>query len=387
MKIVKIYLLAFSIFCLTACGKTVPVNTETVDKVQEAEKLPTAEEEQKEEPAEENKEKETLNLQDTRQYHGIVEDGIDYLSADGISLDAGSEIAIIATNSGNQFFQGVKQGAQKAVEDLNTMLGYTGKEKITLTFTAPKTENVVDQINIIDQFLDKAPDALCLALTDATACKTQIQMAKDNGIHLITFDTPDENRLTEGLVATDNKAAAGEMASKMFEAIGCEGKVAILVHNSLTQTGQDRKQAIIDELANNYNDKNIQFVDIVYMAQEDRTEEEILDELLERNPDLAGVICTDLQTTEHVLDYAEKLEERNFVISGFDISKKIVKAVKSGTMIGTMAQDPYGMGYATVITAARAIAGLPNTQSIHSDHLWIDASNVDTGEAQSLIVQ
>lgn len=359
MKIVKIYLLAFSIFCLTACGKTVAADIELTDKVQDVQEPSKA-------PGEEE---------------------IDYLSVDGITLEAGTEIAVIATNSGNPFFQGVKQGAQKAIDDLNTALGYTGKEKITMTFTAPKTESVVDQINIIDQFLDKAPDALCLALTDAAACKTQIQMAKDNGIHLITFDTPDENRLTEGLVATDNKAAAAQMASEMFEAIGCEGKVAILVHNSLTQTGKDRKQAVIDELANHYNDKNIQFVDIVYLAQEDRSEEEILNELLERNPDLAGIICTDLQTTELVIDYAEKLEERNFEISGFDISKKIVKAVKSGTMIGTMAQDSYGMGYATIVAAARAIAGLPNVESVHSDHLWIDASNVDTEEAQSLIVE
>lgn len=390
MKFGKIYIaLACAMLCFSGCQTTKEVSSEDVI----AEEPQTEETKKEETPAQPAKEEETteqeatVRIDGTRKHHGILEEGIDYLSVEGIELEPGAEIAMIATNSGNKFFDSVKAGAQKAVEDLNSALGYTGKEKITLTFTAPKKESVVDQINIIDQFLDKAPDALCLAFTDSTACKTQIQMAKDNGIHLITFDTPDESHLTESLVASDNKAAAAEMASKLFKAIGCEGKVAIIVHNSLTQTGQDRKQAIIDELANNYNDKKIQFVDIVYMAQEDRSDKEVLDELLERNPDLAGIICTDLQTTETVLDYVENLEERNFEISGFDVSKKIVNAVKSGTMIGTMAQDPYGMGYATVVSAARSVAGLPNAGSVHSDHLWIDLSNIDTEETQSLIAQ
>ena len=316
--------------------------------------------------------------------HPVIEDGIDYLSVDGIELEPGVEIAMVATNSDNPYWNMVKNGASAAVADFNKALEYTGKSKVSLSFDAPDDEDVIEQINIIDQFLDKAPNALCVAFTDATASKTQMQMAKNNGIKLFAFDTPDDSRLTEGLIATDNKAAATEAAAKMYEAIDYEGKVAIIVHNSLTQTGQDRKQAIVDELAENYNDKDIHFVDIVYLAQEDRTETEILDELLERNPDLAGIICTDLMTTEMVIDYTKKLEEVNFKIVGFDVSEKIISEV-GGLLEGTVAQDPYGIGYATIVAAARSIAGLENAGSIHTDHLWIDASNLDSEEAQSLL--
>ena len=244
---------------------------------------------------------------------------------------------------------------------------------------------MIEQLNIIDQFLDKAPDALCIAFTDASACKTQMQMAKNNGIKLITFDTPDDSRMTEALVGTNNTKAAAEAAAKLYEAIGYEGKVAIIVHNSLTSTGQERKQAIVDELANNYNDKEIQFVDIVYLAQEDRSSEEILDELLERTPDLAGIICTDLITTEMVLDYMAELEQREFAVAGFDTSEKIISAVKDGSLIGTMSQNPYGMGYATVTTAARAIAGQDKAEVIETNHQWIDADNVATEKVKSIL--
>ena len=51
---------------------------------------------------------------------------------------------MVATNSQNSFWDVVKSGAQKAVSDLNEELGYSGKDKISLTFTAPKNENVGD---------------------------------------------------------------------------------------------------------------------------------------------------------------------------------------------------------------------------------------------------
>ena len=371
IKLLRFYiLLGCTALCLSGCGKENVVLEEEKAPVQEVEVNEPVEEE---------------ILEAEKKYHPIKKGAIDYLSVKGIELEPGTEIAMVATNSENKFWDMVKSGAQKAVEDLNSELGYSGKDKISLTFTAPKEENVVDQINIIDQFLDKAPDALCIAFTDASASKTQIQMAKNNGIKLIAFDTPDDGQLTEALVGTDNKKAAAGVAENLFAEIGYEGKVAIIVHNFLTQTGQDRKQAIVDVLANSYNDRDIQFVDIVYLAQEDRSEQEILDELLERNPDLAGIICTDLMTTEMVVDYVKELEEKSFAIAGFDSSEKIVKALEDGTLIGTMSQDPYGMGYATATTAARAIAGQAKAGSIHSAHQWIDAENLQTEEVQSLL--
>lgn len=323
-------------------------------------------------------------VEETEPKKSLMINGTDYLSVEGIALEAGTDIAMVATNSKNSYWDVVEKGAVQAIADLNTALGYTGKSKIKLSFDAPKGEDVIEQINIIDQFLDKAPDALCVAFTDASSCKTQMDMAKNNGIKTIAFDTPDDSQLTETVVATDNRAAASEAAKKMFEAIDYEGKVAILVHNSLTQSAQVRKQAIIDEMTQNYNDKNIQFVEIVYAAQEERSESEILSELLAKYDDLAGIICTDKQTTEMVIDYAKGLEEVNFKIVGFDTSEKIITEV-GNLLVGTMAQDPYSIGYATVVAAARSITNMGNEENICTEHVWIDAENLESSEVQSVL--
>ncbi|MBR4139822.1 MAG: substrate-binding domain-containing protein [Lachnospiraceae bacterium] len=314
----------------------------------------------------------------------LLVNGADYLSVEGIELQEETTIAMVATNGENRFFDTIEKGALQAVADLNTALGYTGKNKIKLSYAAPKGEDVIEQINIIDQFLDKAPDALCVAFTDAKACKTQMDMAKNNGIKTIGFDTSDDEKMTEILVATNNQKAAEEAAKKMFEAIDYKGKIAIVVHNSLTQTAQVRKQAIIDQMTQNYNDKDIQFVEIIYAAQEERTGTEILTKLMEKHDDLAGVICTDLLTTEMVIDYVKTLEEQTFQVVGFDTSEKIVSEV-GNILVGTMAQDPYHMGYATVVAAARSISGMGNVANIYTEHIWIDGENVDTAQVQSVL--
>lgn len=374
LKLSKFYMTAALVSVLLAgCGQVSEAPVEETPVVENVETEAETEQKPKNPEAEEEKPASSL-----------VISGADYLSVEGILLEEGTEIAMVAANSENSYWDIVKKGAVQAIEDFNSALGYTGKKKVKLSFDAPKGENVIEQINIIDQFLDKAPDALCVSFTDASACKTQMDMAKNNGIRTIAFDSSDDSHLTETLVATDNRAAASEAAKEMFEAINYEGKVAILVHNSLTRTGQDRKQAIIDEMTQKYNDKNIQFVEIVYAAQEERSEKEILSELLAKHDDLAGIICTDLQTTEMVIDYAKDLDEVNFKIVGFDTSEKIIGEI-GNLLVGTMSQDPYSIGYAAVVAAARSITDMGNVPEVCTKHIWINADNLDSAEVQSLL--
>lgn len=328
--------------------------------------------------------KETEEPTVSKELHPVVADGVDYLDVQDVWLRPGVELAMLATDAENKFYSIVKAGAVKAVADLNASLEYTGKDKVKLTFAAPKKEDAIEQINIIDQFLDKAPDALCISFTDATACKTQLEMAKNNGIRLIAFDAPDDCKVTDTLVSTDNTAAATLAAKKMFETLQDGDKVVILAHNAIKQTGLERYKAITAEYTRIYAEKNLRFVDVVYVAQDGRSSKAIFDELLSAHPDLAGVICTDMVTTEMAIDYTKSMEEQTFQIVGFDISEKIIAAMKDGTILGSVAQDPYRMGYAAVVAAARSVLGKYNASTIYSDHLWIDVENLETEEAQSL---
>ena len=84
-----------------------------------------------------------------------------YNNTDGLKLKKGDYISIIGKANGAQYWDEVKKGVAQAAEDINTNLGYTGKDKVKVAFNAPDTaDNVDDQVNLLDEELDKYPVAV-----------------------------------------------------------------------------------------------------------------------------------------------------------------------------------------------------------------------------------
>ena len=78
-----------------------------------------------------------------------------YNNTDGLKLKKGDYISIIGKANGTQYWDEVKKGVAQAAEDINTNLGYTGKDKVKVAFNAPDTaDNVDDQVNLLDEELD-----------------------------------------------------------------------------------------------------------------------------------------------------------------------------------------------------------------------------------------
>ena len=69
-------------------------------------------------------------------------------------------IPIISKGFQHQFWQAVKQGAEKAATEFN----------VTITFEGPESESQVDkQIEMLQAALDKKPQAICFAALDQGA--------------------------------------------------------------------------------------------------------------------------------------------------------------------------------------------------------------------------
>ena len=58
---------------------------------------------------------------------------------------------------------------------------------------APSHEGDVDeQINILDEELDRYPIAVGIAVIDKTACEVQFDLAMENSIPIVEFDSPSD---------------------------------------------------------------------------------------------------------------------------------------------------------------------------------------------------
>lgn len=332
-----------------------------------------------------------------------------YGTVDGLNLEPGSYISIIGRNSDDSYWEEVEAGAERAVDDINSMLGYKGEDKIKITFSAPDIRDDVDeQINILDEELARYPVAICISAIDTTACLVQFELAADNDIPIVTFDSGSDYQDIAAHVSTDNSEAAATAASKLATLMERSGEVALFVQDSLSMTAKDREQGFLDKLASDFPDVSV--VNVYHLDKLEETAKQIADEknaalaegetaldpatltqedvvkyILEKNPNLKGIYTTNLDTTQLVAGVLESLERDDLFFVGFDGGEEQLELLGNDVLDGLIIQNPYGMGYATVVAAARNVLELGNEAVIDSGYTWVTKANLEDPEIEKML--
>lgn len=323
----------------------------------------------------ENTDAENDDMKDDLTMQKLRENGssIDYTSLEEINLEAGSHIAVVVKSTKNGFWTSVKRGMDAAVADLNEKLGYKGDDKIKLTFEGPSDEtDVEDQINIIDAVLGENPDVLYLSAIDMDSCQAQLEAAEENGIPVLVLDSGVKTGNVNATCVVDNYQAGVQAAVKLADTIGGSGKIAVMTHVESAQNCQEREQGFTETIAEKYPD--IEIVNISHQNEETSVSE-MAESVLKLFPDVKGYFCTNENVSGDVLD-AISASGKEVAVVGIDAGKKQKDAIKSGKEVGVLVQNAYGMGYATVVAAARAALGLENDESINPGMEWIDSENI-----------
>jgi ribose transport system substrate-binding protein len=299
----------------------------------------------------------------------------------GGSADGGGDkpyIALVSKGFQHQFWQAVKTGAEQAADEFG----------VEITFEGPDTESDVDQqIQMLQTALDKAPDAVGFAALDSQAAGPLLQQAKDQNIPVIAFDSGVDSDIPLTTAATDNLAAAAEVAKHMAEAIGHEGKLALVVHDQTSLTGQQRRDGFVDYIEEN--EPNIEIVDIQYGGGDQAKSADLAKAIISANPDLKGIYGANEGSAIGVVQAVKELgiDPAKFVVVGFDSGKVQIDAIRDGYMLGAVTQDPIGIGYETVKAAVEAINGDELPKTIDTGFYWYDTSNIDDEEIQAVLYE
>ena len=289
-------------------------------------------------------------------------------------LTQGTYIAVVAKGLNSSYWNNVKKGSEMAIKKLNEELGYTGNDKVRLTFEGPANNSDVDsQINIIDAVLADNPTILCLSAVDMQSCNAQLETAQENGIPVVIIDSGVENNLIAAACATNNYNAGVEAAKKMSDVVGNSGEVAVMAHQATAQSSIDRVKGFTEEMTNNHPD--IKIVETSYES-EDKTVKEIVSKVLMDHPELSGYFGTNENMAVGVMDAMEEADNDKVKLIGFDSGEAQQEAVKNGKEYGMICQNPYGMGFASMVAAARLAAHLPVDTYISSGFQWIDKNSI-----------
>lgn len=342
-----------------------------------------------------------------------------YGNVKGLTLEAGTSISIIGRGTGTAYWDAVEAGAKKAVENINSFMGYKGDDKVKLVYSGPSEEgNVDDQVNILDEELARYPAAVGIAAVDMKACEVQFDLARENNIPIVAFDAGTDYQEIMSLVKTDDVEAAKMVAGKLANMMEESGKVLVVAHDKTSMTAIDRVDAFCQQLKAKY--QGIEVEDIYHLddleerakaliaaaeeeavaagEQEDGDEAkipelslsdfghtDIIREILESNPEIKAIYTTSESAAKVVLSTLEEMENAEIQVVSFDGGADQIQRLKDGKLSGIVMQNPYGMGYATVVAAARAILDLGNEAIVDTGYTWVTEKNLESESVQNMM--
>src|SRR3982075_3344942 len=284
-------------------------------------------------------------------------------------------IPMISKGFQHQFWQAVKQGADKAALQFN----------VTISFQGPENESQVDkQLEMLQTVLNQKPSALCFAALDSKAAIPLLQKFKDAKIPVIGFDSGVDSDIPLATAATDNIAAAGAAADKMAGLIGGAGEVAIVAHDQTSRTGIDRVKGFTDQIKNKY--PNIKIVATQYGGGDQLKSTDLTKAILQANPNLKGIFGANEGSAIGVLNGVKESNKTGKVtVIGYDSGQQQMDAIRAGTEAGAITQDPIGIGFKCVEAAVSAIAGKTVSKNIDTGFKWYDKTNIDNPDIAALL--
>jgi ribose transport system substrate-binding protein len=288
------------------------------------------------------------------------------------------DIALVSKGFQHQFWQAVNTGAEEAAAELG----------VSITFDGPASETEVDaQLQMLQAAIERQPDAIGYAALDPEACVALLDQAQQADIPVVEFDAGCNSEVPVTICQTDSMAAGALAAEHMAELIGGSGKVAIVGHSQINQTGVERRDGFVEEIESNYPD--IEIVDIQYGDGDHLKSADIAKAQLAANPDLAGMYGTNEGSAIGIVNALEELGQQPgaLTVIGFDSGQAQIDAIKSGLMAGAITQDPIGIGRCTVESAVAAVNGDSLEEVQDTGSFWYDATNVDSDEIQPKLYQ
>lgn len=340
--------------------------------------------------------------------------GDDAKTSDDGSKDSGKSggynFEVVVKSFQSTYWQAAKQGIDTAAKELGVKCNTTG----------PNAESdIADQVNMLNNAINKAPDGIALAACDQSSVLKSLQNALDKKIPVVCFDTGVADA-PEGsvyaTVVTNNEEAGGIAAEKMYEALKdqlANAKDAVRIgevnqdatSGNITGRGMGfinkfkelaeadgKKVAVVgNEYYVNLVENNAKEADadiIIEVAVPAQTTVELsateASNIMNKKDTIAmfgsnQVSAEGLLTANQNLNVLGSDVEKNIIAAGFDAGSTIKAAVKDGTLIGAVTQSPLMQGKISIETLYDICEG-KEVKDVQTDGYWYDSTNMDDAD-------
>ena len=287
------------------------------------------------------------------------------------------EIAVIVKTTNSNFWQNVNTGATAAVEGSGH----------TMTFDGPASESAVaDQVNMVDNAVNRGVAGIVLAPSDPDALIPAVKRANESGIPVAIIDSA----LGDGaagtyqtFLSTDNCTAGKLAATKMIEATGGTGKVAVMSYVAGVGSEVGRVGCFVEELKAS---SKLEIVGPYYSQSQMATALNQTTDVLAANPDLVGIFGANEPTAVGMGRAIQQAGKAGQIVAiGFDGNEDLQAFVKDGTLIGTLVQGSFQMGELGVKAVSDLIGGKTVEPQIDTGVVFVTKENIGSDEAKNVL--
>jgi len=276
--------------------------------------------------------------------------GIALLALLGCNREHKKVIAVIPKGNSDIFWQSVHAGAVKAARENGVDVVWNGP--------AGETDYTM-QLQIVDAMINRHVDAIALAPIDRQAMVSVVERAADRQVPVIIFDSGIDTQRFVSRVATDNYKAGQMAGERMGKILDGKGKVVIVGVKPGAASTEAREKGFEDTIREKF--PGVHILDKRFGMAAVALSMTVAENMLTAHPDLDGIFASNESGT---IGSAQALRDRRGKVKlvGFDWSPTLLDDLKSGLIDSLVIQDPFQMGYQSVSTAVKHLAGQPVTK-------------------------
>jgi ribose transport system substrate-binding protein len=253
------------------------------------------------------------------------------------------KVIVVFKDSNTDYWQIVKAGVEKGFRDFDI----NGK------VIAPYEGSVEKQGDLLKQALKENPDVLVVSPIDPDYVIPILERFVEKNIPVLLLDTDDPWRNKTAYIGTNNYDLGKKAGALLASELQPGSKVALLGGDINSPVGGGRLQGAkvsLEAAGINIATEKANILDEFDVIKE-AVETAVTD-----YPDLKGIIASNDTMALYALQIMEE-KGIHIPVIGADGLNEIINLIEEGRLFGTVAQNPYDMGFLSIETAMKVING------------------------------
>ena len=240
---------------------------------------------------------------------------------------------LISVNSSMGYWQTLASGFNKAAAEY----------KVTAKVVGPENYDPQAELAELQKAVAAKPAGILVQAADAAVLKPGIDAAIAAGVPVITVDSDADNSRRMYFIGTNNLEAGRLGGRHLAEKLGGKGNVVFYSFQGQPNI-DDRLQGFKDVLSAHPGIKIVEVVDVKAdrNAAFDRTQQFMA---LGGAQKIDAFVSLEATSGKVVADAVKRGNGSDRYVMAWDISQDTLDEIKSGTIVSTIAQKPFTMGY------------------------------------------